>query len=346
MVYDIIPSENVKYDDIRDTLNANGGAVTNDIRTAFLDTAKINIWSFYKPHHAIINFPSSVPNAVDASGSLYYDASTQSIKYNRPTGGENSPYRLSDFCGYKYKSLPPSVDSTGLTATANLSTSILNLTVEPYWADPNFDLGKIFGLNFNEMKIKVEAYNQNKTLLGSNYFTVGDVDATGRYSLNLTAIGLSKSDTKIYLKGYFCDSYNNILCIIPSSEDGFVEKPLTITQSIYFYTGTETSLTTGFTPTIQLVDGEGSASSEITLSIYNDSGSNYIANTEYPIIKIRYRAYDGSYTGSWITISSSEFNNIKNIPNGFTRSDTISLGAPPSYGNVVKWYIDVQIQMK
>ena len=35
MVRDVIPTENVTYDDIRDTLNANGGNVNNSAVTAF-----------------------------------------------------------------------------------------------------------------------------------------------------------------------------------------------------------------------------------------------------------------------------------------------------------------------
>lgn len=44
-----IPTTNVAYTDIRDTLNAGGGNVTDVVATAFKTTAKINKWSFHKP---------------------------------------------------------------------------------------------------------------------------------------------------------------------------------------------------------------------------------------------------------------------------------------------------------
>ena len=40
MVYDILPTTNLKYDDIRDTLNSAGGSVDNDVASAFKESAK------------------------------------------------------------------------------------------------------------------------------------------------------------------------------------------------------------------------------------------------------------------------------------------------------------------
>lgn len=48
-VHEIIPSTNVKMEDIRDTLNANEGNVTNVLGTFFTDSAKINIFAARKP---------------------------------------------------------------------------------------------------------------------------------------------------------------------------------------------------------------------------------------------------------------------------------------------------------
>lgn len=49
MVQEIIPSTNIKLADIRDTLAANGGNVTNILGSFFADAAKINRWAKYKP---------------------------------------------------------------------------------------------------------------------------------------------------------------------------------------------------------------------------------------------------------------------------------------------------------
>lgn len=55
-VYDVIPTSNVKFDDIRDTLNSKGGSVSNDTRTAFKTTSGIAKWSKKKPVRLQIDF--------------------------------------------------------------------------------------------------------------------------------------------------------------------------------------------------------------------------------------------------------------------------------------------------
>lgn len=57
-VYEILPTTNLKWDDIRDTLNANGGNVNNSAVTAFQSSANINKWSKYKAVRLNENFPS------------------------------------------------------------------------------------------------------------------------------------------------------------------------------------------------------------------------------------------------------------------------------------------------
>lgn len=339
-VKDVLPTSNLKYEDIRDTLNAGGGNVTDDVITAFSDAANINMWSFFKPHYGTYDFPDLIPDYTDRAGSLFYDEINKKIVYRKPTGGEESPYRLSDFVGYQYKALPPSIDSTALTATA--SQNKLNLTIEPYWGNANYDWGKIFkGLTFDEMQIKVEVYNQSKKLVATSFFKIKDIDATGRYGLTFTAYNLSGN--KIYLRGYYCDYDGNELCMIPSSEDGFVEKPLIVSQSLYMYMG-QKSITSGFTLSAELTYGDGSYSSSVTVNIYNTSGKDYVASYGYPSAYVRYRALDGSYTTDWFG-GSSGWNYTKNIPNGFTRSDSITVQSPPDYGSIYKWYLDIEVRM-
>lgn len=45
----LLPTTNINYDDIRDTLNANGGSVSNVFETVFKEAALINKWSKHKP---------------------------------------------------------------------------------------------------------------------------------------------------------------------------------------------------------------------------------------------------------------------------------------------------------
>ena len=119
-VYEILPTENLKWDDIRDTLNANNGSVTNVAETAFKATANINKWSKYKPVRLNENFPSYDTYYTAQDGlcgfggfemfdqislfTVYRNKSTW--KYLLPRGGSNEPYRLGYFRGYYTKAKP------------------------------------------------------------------------------------------------------------------------------------------------------------------------------------------------------------------------------------------------
>ena len=105
MVYDILPSENLKYDDIRDTLNAGGGSVNNTISSAFQAAANIQKWAKYKPVSLPTNFVvGTIKNEIDWNDEI------------EPSGGRNLPWwygsyyepvytipviRLSDFRLYR-----------------------------------------------------------------------------------------------------------------------------------------------------------------------------------------------------------------------------------------------------
>lgn len=136
MVRDIIPTENVTYDDIRDTLNANNGTVNNNAITAFQSSANINKWSKYKPVRLNQPFPSYdtywkaqngycglVPAKCGAD--WISDIQTLEWEYELPRGGESEPYRLGDFRGYSPKALPQYTPSFPASAYSNDSFDIL-----------------------------------------------------------------------------------------------------------------------------------------------------------------------------------------------------------------------------
>lgn len=341
----VLPSSNLAWDDIRDTLNANGGAVTNDIRTAFLDTAKINIWSFYKPQHSLINFPSSVPYAVDARGGLYLDTVNKEIKWNKPMGGIESPYRLSDFCGYEKDAKGPTVDDKNDSAVSIvLPSSSFTLAIYPYWGDSKYDWGLILGgFDFNKCKIKVEIYNQRKLKLGSTTFKIGDSLGGGMTSTAYVGSGgFDKDDTHLYLKGYFCDYDGNELATIPSSDDGFIEKPITFHQEVYIYIGTRSIDDSRFTIGTSMTDGNGTYKSEVMVTMFNEKGPDYVASADRPYARYRWRSADGTYTGSFSGGITLEY--CKNIPTGFTRSSTINCGAhPTAQVEGKKWFLDIEV---
>lgn len=119
-VYSIIPNTNVSFNDIRDTLNANGGSVTNDFITAFQERANIDPWSKWKPVSS--NFMFSSLEAIKANNfginiisgnslaSVYNQVKNNGnngYSYARPTGGSISPYRLGDFRNYNTEASLP-----------------------------------------------------------------------------------------------------------------------------------------------------------------------------------------------------------------------------------------------
>lgn len=135
-VYDVLPTTNLKYDDIRDTLNAGDGSVNNDVSSAFKESANINMWSKHKPVRLAVNFcqdfDSSKPNynadwwkgtikncGISPNRIISYinlpdlyenDWANDELngwKYQMPTGEEGSPYRLGDFAGYFPAAVPP-----------------------------------------------------------------------------------------------------------------------------------------------------------------------------------------------------------------------------------------------
>lgn len=145
----ILPTVNLKYDYIRDTLNMDGGSVDNNVTSAFAETANINPWSKYKPfncNRAYIGTMDEQLQLLKQEKVAYIDVEEnrqtavyyrygiavlqmQSVYnpyllyelvqkhggkgylYDRPTGGVTSPYRIGDFRRY----YPMAMDPVGCT---------------------------------------------------------------------------------------------------------------------------------------------------------------------------------------------------------------------------------------
>lgn len=119
-ILDIIPETNIKMDDIRDTLIANGGSVTDNLLTFFTSSSGINPWSKKKP----VNYTDDFCQDFDPSMTNYvtgwwkgsdgfcgfsipvHDTYTSAV--NATNGGMNGwtynipqlKKRLGDFAGY------------------------------------------------------------------------------------------------------------------------------------------------------------------------------------------------------------------------------------------------------
>lgn len=117
-VYDVLPTTNLKVDDVVDTLRANGGVIGVDgngmirLSDLFTEGANINQWSLRKPFVAAVDFTDTWKSGF----SLGYESVEQQnvFVYTRPTGGKDSPYRLGDFRGYNSKATPPASTKNGL----------------------------------------------------------------------------------------------------------------------------------------------------------------------------------------------------------------------------------------
>lgn len=117
-VYEILPKENLKWDDIRDTLNANNGTVNNNAITAFQSSANIQRWAKYKPVVYYKEFTTMEEewwrgDDLKCGLTVRYSPTDGDIidiykrgdayTYNYLTKG---PYRLGDFRGYYPKAEP------------------------------------------------------------------------------------------------------------------------------------------------------------------------------------------------------------------------------------------------
>lgn len=180
-VKDILPTTNLTWDDIRDTLNSASGAVTNEVSTAFMVGNNINYYSKYKPMSYPVNFIESddiykeadwgykLPSPTDLNTLISNvmndkEGAQDYIKngwyYNRPTGGNASPFRLGDFRGYKKDSVralfnamtcPTEVDQNTTSFSVGFQSGTFQLS------DFNtFTTYKYFGVAI--------AYNQNQNV--------------------------------------------------------------------------------------------------------------------------------------------------------------------------------------
>lgn len=131
MVYDILPTTNLKYDDVRDTLASAGGSVNNTMSSLFQTAANIDKWSKYKPVTFSKDFPSADDKwyaGDDGKCGLILNESVVDINQNyqknafenirrsyndttqwKYTGVTNSKLRLGDFRGYTKKAICPFV---------------------------------------------------------------------------------------------------------------------------------------------------------------------------------------------------------------------------------------------
>lgn len=162
-------------------------------------------------------------------------------------------------------------------------------------------------------------------VLGVGSYDLGYLCSNAHGKINKWSYIKPKEANTPNFKGYFCDYNGNVLCMIPSSSDGLVKKPIVVTQSLYIYIGETTANASGFAVTGSLVGGDGGTSAQCRRSVTNNTSNNYVASTGRPYARYRWRAKDGSYTGSWL--GNISMPSCANIPKSFTRMDTVDAGS-------------------
>lgn len=177
-VQSILPKTNLKWDDIRDTLNANGGAVTNVVSTAFKASAKINPWSKRKPVSYYKDFP-------DYDEEWWKGSDKRcglNIKYS-PTDGDiidiykagdaytyvpltEGPYRLGDFRNY-YPQAEPFIrtnvpeDKQYEWDFSNDGAMLLPIQVVRS-SDTSLSIGDVlFPIDTSKLNVEVSRYMEN-----------------------------------------------------------------------------------------------------------------------------------------------------------------------------------------
>lgn len=122
-VYDILPSQNLEFSDVRDTLAASGGSVNNEMSSLFKTSSGINKWSKNKPVPFAQPFTEGYSDWYKGTGGLCgfdknsmepntyntvidYYRKNDFWKYQPPAGGSSEPYRLGDFRGYARNAQP------------------------------------------------------------------------------------------------------------------------------------------------------------------------------------------------------------------------------------------------
>lgn len=115
MIYDILPSENLEYSDIRDTLAAGGGSVNNNVASAFQSTANINMWSKHKPVKHLKLFPTDYNYLKEAKYGLTIPAMVHPVDNGKLTNNvwqyeipsaDSDAKRLGDFRNYNPNAIP------------------------------------------------------------------------------------------------------------------------------------------------------------------------------------------------------------------------------------------------
>lgn len=193
-VHEILPTTNLTGDDIRDTLNANGGSVDNNFLTWFGENSGLNVWSKYKPVISTTLFFSlnlwKSSGYKGDNGKCGLNITTYSVEtfktaaqngttgwsYTPPQGGTTQPMRVGDFRGYN----PSAVNPLGSPVTNGIITGgYASFAIDVFisgTSETNLTLSDIcpLGINSNSLaQYYLGIYMWNSS--NSYFYTSGEV---------------------------------------------------------------------------------------------------------------------------------------------------------------------------
>ena len=318
-IYSILPSTNLRYQDIRDTLNANGGTVGNTsdyANNAWSAAAKINRWAKYKPvNHAKLFSLTDTERASVNYGIGVIDGGIDPLKaimiseYIYYGVANEMPKRVSDFFGYNPNCISPlspmgdvsfvRSSSGDLTITINKNSTLTNnLITSDFTPIKNCKLALgvysslgilkfiIIGTdlieNLNTYTLTIPNSMIKKLLIASYLICVVACEATSIYTLSYDFDGATLADTGINtLSGsYFPGCVITKLTNMPT-KNRYTLQGFTVIRSIdgYYYNGTSWQSSAITIPATSFV----MPSSDVTVkAIFTGSGSNYSYSILYP----------------------------------------------------------------
>lgn len=248
MIYDTLPTENLKYSDIRDCLNSAGGIVNNDVASAFKESAKINKWAKYKPVAYPQPFTDNYPNwwkgfnglcgisnfgLSDVKLILSYYKEGNFWLYTPPKGGAQEPFRLGDFRGYSSKKTAIMKSPFSNNNAINIeyeSSSVeyeMTFTVEHRINNTNLLQLKDFDGTYDLSESKLCAFTfstnpMNNIDLTPNNTFIGD--AVKDNSLCKVKVRLNPLNDNYVVLGLTYETYTDVYVCLPIdlSESGFM----------------------------------------------------------------------------------------------------------------------------
>lgn len=247
-VYDIIPSQNVNFSDVRDTLAAGGGSVNNTMSSLFAEAAKINKWAKYKPVAYPQPFTDNYPNWWKGFNGLcgisnfglsnvklilsYYKEGNFWL-YTPPKGGAQEPFRLGDFRGYSSKrtAIMKSPFSNNNTIKIEYESSSaeyeMTFTVENRINDANLlqlkDFDGVYDLSESKLcAFTFSANPMNNIDLTPNNTFIGD--AVRDNSSCKVKVRLNPLNDDYVVLGLTYETYTDVYACLPIdlSESGFM----------------------------------------------------------------------------------------------------------------------------